>query len=734
MSPPTIRWDRLRFGVFEADLRSGELRKYGMRIRLQSLPFKLLAILLERAGEVVTREELQERIWGSSVVVDFDHSLGSAVNKIREALGDSAENPRYIETLARRGYRFVAPVQSIEPPAAGAPASPTTDGTPSHTVASTDQLLEIDASKSAPDERKSRLPWKLGVGASVALALVACLLLVSLRSSGLPEKAVRIAQITRSDDIYPGDVSVENFSGLVTDGTRIYFPEIREGNLTLAQTSTSDGEGYPLVMPPEIVRPSLAAVSADGSKFLVQSHQWSRAEEPMWIVPSNGGAAAKVGGVLAHDGTWSPDGHSILYASGHDLFVKPEGRDPRRLAQVPGRAFWLRYSPDGSVIRFTILDPSTRATSLWQVSADGTGLRPVLPNWGKPSAECCGNWTADGRLFVFQSSHDGQSNIWALDESRLSIRSPKPIQITAGPLEYLAPLPSRQPNRLFAIGARSRSQLSRFDPASGRFQPYLPKLGSAGRAEVSEDGTRAAWINTSDGSLWQSKLDGTQRLQLAASPMRVFMMRWSPDGKTLAFMGKKPGDPWKIYVVPQDGGTPEMILREPHSEADPCWTPDGNNIIFGRSPEYMAEDTTEKAIYSLNLKTKVVSTIPGSVGLFSPRLSPDGRYMAAMPLDQRKLMIFDFTTNRWSELADKSADNPTWASDGKSIYFHSFMEEGQPIYRVQLSDHHIDRVVDFRNLEPAEASVYIGLTAKDEPIILSYVWTANVYTVEWDAR
>src|ERR1043166_6876575 len=111
---------KIRFGVFETDLRAGELRKHGIRIKLQSQPFKVLSILLSRAGEIVTREELQQQLWGSETVVNFDHSLGTAINKVREALGDSAESPRYIETLAKRGYRFIAPVQLIEPARVGA--------------------------------------------------------------------------------------------------------------------------------------------------------------------------------------------------------------------------------------------------------------------------------------------------------------------------------------------------------------------------------------------------------------------------------------------------------------------------------------------------------------------------------------------------------------------------------------------------------------------------------------
>jgi DNA-binding winged helix-turn-helix (wHTH) protein len=103
-----------RFGVFELDLEAGELRKSGMKLRLQEQPFQVLALLLERAGEIVSREELRQKLWPSDTFVDFDHSLNTAINKVREALGDSASSPRFVETLARRGYRFIAPVQASD--------------------------------------------------------------------------------------------------------------------------------------------------------------------------------------------------------------------------------------------------------------------------------------------------------------------------------------------------------------------------------------------------------------------------------------------------------------------------------------------------------------------------------------------------------------------------------------------------------------------------------------------
>jgi cholera toxin transcriptional activator len=129
-----------RFGVFELDLNTGELRKGGVKLRLQGQPVQVLTLLLERAGDVVTREELREKLWASDTFVDFDHSLNTAINKVREALGDSASSPRYVETLARRGYRFIAPVQApaqlhsanaVAAESAAAPAQPAPHEAPS---------------------------------------------------------------------------------------------------------------------------------------------------------------------------------------------------------------------------------------------------------------------------------------------------------------------------------------------------------------------------------------------------------------------------------------------------------------------------------------------------------------------------------------------------------------------------------------------------------------------------
>jgi len=127
-----------RFGVFELDLTAGELRKSGVKLRLQGQPFQVLELLVERAGSIVTREELRQKLWPSDTFVDFDHSLNTAINKVREILGDSASSPRYVETLARRGYRFIAPVENE-----GSPASNSTGTTASQTAVPLHPELEV---------------------------------------------------------------------------------------------------------------------------------------------------------------------------------------------------------------------------------------------------------------------------------------------------------------------------------------------------------------------------------------------------------------------------------------------------------------------------------------------------------------------------------------------------------------------------------------------------------------
>ena len=373
---PKNETGRVQFGLFEVDLKAGELRRSGVRIRVQGQPFKLLTALLEHPGEVVSRETLQHQLWGADTTVDFDHSLGIAVNKLREALGDRAENPQFVETLSKRGYRFIAPVKTVEPQEASSPA----EDSLAHSTGS------LQVAKGTP------WIWIAAVLTCICFGLG--LVLVLRAPSRTP---YRVQQVTYSGHLLTNDPEVESFSSSASDGTRLYFSHVDNGSPLLAVALAANGEISHFELPSEIGAPLIGSLSPDGSKLLVHSHLQADPEQPIWIVPTLGGNARRVPDVLAHDATWMPDGRTLLIAKGYDLIiVGADGSEPHKLITTPGLAFWLRWSPDGRRLRFTLRDPKRQTTELWEVAADGSNLRPLLPGWSQPASECCGSWTAEG--------------------------------------------------------------------------------------------------------------------------------------------------------------------------------------------------------------------------------------------------------------------------------------------------------------------------------------------------
>ncbi len=705
---------RARFGVFEADLEAEELRRSGVRVHIQSQPFKLLAVFLEHPGHVVSRETLQRELWDSETTVDFDHSLGIAVNKLREALGDSAENPRFVETLARRGYRFIAPVTVLDPP-------------------------PVVFAAAAPQDLRLTL-WIVG-----ALALSFCGLALVFGLRPPLRKPYHVAQVTFSGHILSNDLDVESFSSSASDGTRIYFSNMENGNPVLAVALAANGEISRFNLPSEIGAPLIGSLSPDGSQLVVRSHLRPEPEQPLWIVPTLGGDAHRVSNVLAHDATWMPDGNHLLVASRDQLIVMGvDGSDPHPFLSTAGLAFWLRWSPDGRHLRFTLRNPGKQTSELWEVSSDGSNSHPLLPGWSQPSSECCGSWTPDGDYFVFQSSHSGHSEIWMRREKPWYLTRGEPQQVTNGPLEFQSPATTSGSDRIYFIGANVQYELLRAMPHptmprandkdaplnAPSFTPLYQNLSAAALAQYSHDGKWVAWLNAADNSLWRSRVDGSERIELTTPPLRIFMMRWSPDDRRLAVMAEEPGKPWKIYLIDSEGGKLTPILNESHNEGDPAWTRDGKSIVFGRLPDRMGNDQP-KTIYLLNLDTKRLTEIPGSKGLFSPRLSPNGRYMVAMPLDQRALLLYDQSTQHWATFTTHGVGDPAWSHDGRFVYFQDFLEKSKPIYRIAVPNGKPEVVATIDNLRPVAATDYrlMGLAPGDLPLVQVRTSVVNLYEI-----
>src|SRR5208282_477457 len=394
-------------------------------------------------------------------------------------------------------------------------------------------------------------------------------------------------------------------------------------------------------------------ISPNGADLLAYTWLANELKVPLWVVPVLGGTPRRIGDVT-QDATWSPDGQIVLTRD-HDLYVaQSDGTGARKLASVEGFPVWPRWSPDGKVLRFTEHDPKKDSSTLWEVAADGTQPHPVLPNWGNHAAECCGNWTPDGKYFVFQSTRNGRADLWAIREKQNSWQKAdrEPAQLTAGPMSFSLPLPSKDGKKLFALGTKLRGELVRYDAKSGQFVPYLDGISAIG-VTFTREGNWVAYIAYPEGTLWRSKVDGSERVQLTFAPMEALAPRWSPDGKRIVFMGRQPGQGWKLYLVAFEGGnSPQELLPGSDGQAAPDWSPDGNSLVFGGFPEEISGEASATSIRLLDLKTHQTSTLPGSEGLYCPRWSPAGRYISATSADGRKLMLFDATNRKWSEPED----------------------------------------------------------------------------------
>src|SRR5262249_37397420 len=223
-----------------------------------------------------------------------------------------------------------------------------------------------------------------------------------------------------------------------------------------------------------------------------------------------------------------------------------------------------------------------------------------------------------------------------------------------------------------------------------------------------------------------SKVDGRERLQVTYTPMQASLPRWSPDGKQIVFTARVPGKPWKTYLISAEGGSPQQLMPEERREQDPGWSPDGKMLVFG--------DFDAKTIHLLDLNTRQVSKLPGSEGLFSPRWSPDGRYIAAIPVGSwDKLLLFDFTTQKWTELAKQRAAWPRWSRDGRYVYFNSIPENDPALFRLRIGDRQIERLASMEYFRIASGShgPWIGWALDDSPLVLRALGGQDIYALEW---
>ena len=571
-----------------------------------------------------------------------------------------------------------------------------------------------------PRPRISRAMLVLGASALVASAVA---LTLWLHSPASPARVLNSLQLT--SDAHPK-------SSLVTDGARIYFSEEVGGQFQLRQVSTAGGESAPLAIP--FASADIYDISPDRSALLISSEAGgTQTETPLWQMPIPAGSPRRVGNVLAHAATWTPDAQNIVYGNGSDLYLTgPDGSQVRKLATLPGAAKNLRFSPDGGWIRFTLQNAENNASALWEVQANGNALRPVLAaGWNQRSQECCGNWTHDGKYFFFESSQGSRQDIWVQQENRsLPRRGGAQQRLTAGPLAFLSPVSGNDGEKLFVVGQQLRFELQRYDQSSGHFLPYLNGI-SAGELDYAPDGQWLTYVSYPEHTLWRSKLDGSQRSQLTYPPLQAHLPRSSPDGKQIAFMASEPGQPWKLFVISSLGGTAQRLTNEKANESDLTWMPDGKSIVYGHMPWLQYANSSESGIEILDLSTRQVSPLAGSQGLFSPRVSPDGRYLAALSADSKRLMLYEFATRRWSQLAQATFAYDNWSHDSRYIYLEDY-SQGDDIVRVSVQGGPLQRLESVKEIPRGSDpwASWLGLAPDDAPVLMRDQSSQEIYALD----
>jgi eukaryotic-like serine/threonine-protein kinase len=582
-----------------------------------------------------------------------------------------------------------------------------------------DRIALAAPAATAPPKERRRL-W-----AAAGVSLLGLLAAAIWYSTPIPLPKVTASTQITSDSLEKGP--------LVTDGSRIYFGEFSKGHLVLMQVSASGGESSEIPTPFRNV--IVGDISPDRTQLLVGSIEGTIFEAPLWALPLPSGSPRRLGGIMASSTSWSPDGKHLVYTKDSGVYLaSPDGTDSRLLVSVKGLPEFVRYSPDGSRIRFTIFDANSLSSSLWEVGSDGNHLHRLLPGWRDPPGECCGQWTSDGRYYFFLTGTDTTRDVYALaDGTGMLRRVPAaPVQLTAGPLQFNFLAPSSD-NKLFVQATQRRGQLVRYDAESKQFLPYMSGISATDLA-FSPDGQWVAYITVPDGVLWRSRVDGTDRLQLTRASAQALLPIWSPDGTHILFQRFSFGEGWKAQTISSAGGAPEDLLPGGGGGVDFNWSPDGNSLIFSNGPEY-----GPTSIRILDFKTHQLSAFPGSGGLFSPRRSPDGRYLGALTEDSSTLMLYDFQQQKWSKWLVERGNIafPSWSKDSKYIYFDNFLTDRPTARKVKLGDDHSEEMFSLSGLHRfhgTPSGTWGGLAPDNSRLYVQDLSSQEIYSLQFELR
>jgi DNA-binding winged helix-turn-helix (wHTH) protein/Tol biopolymer transport system component len=715
---PVVPSRRVRSGLFEIDLEKGHISRNGREVPVQEQPFRVLEMLIEHPGELVSRESLRARLWPADTYVSFDEGLNTAIRKLRVVFQDSADNPRFIQTVPRKGYRFIAPVTdlafALESLSGSTASSPV--AVPSH----------------RPERSRK---WIVFPGVAVLIGVG--LAVWWFRPVENPKVEV-VKQLTYDGELKTGNVE--------TDGTRVYFNEGSAGSSRIAQVSVNGGQTA--IVLSSFDNASVMALSGDGSALLFLTGNYNGPPGALWSLPLPAGQARRLGEIQATDASLFPDGR-LLYTLDTGLYISSsDGSNSRKLLDLapfvsakprvlPGDKRLVAFpkvSPDATKIVFNTLDANNQLGTIFEMASDGTNvdqwLRGELQNL--PREICCAKWTPNGQYLLFQGKSEERWDLWAVPFGNRSLQGrARPVQLTNGPLSYSLGSVSRDGKQIFVIGTQRRGELVRYDSKLQEFVPYMRGI-SVLDPTFSRDGKWMAYRSYPDYTIWRSRADGTDRLQLTYAPSEAIFPQISPDGTRVAFSTPE----GVLYVVNMKGGAPQKLCDNAWG---PGWSPDANRVAF--TSVVSGRNFGDKGFYQtrvLDLRDRDISVIPNSedtVGAFF--VAGDGLVVGKNMHGNFRFMFFNLKKNEWSVLATNENGFVNWAPspDGKYLYCTTAGNDPKAL-RIRISDHAAEPIASLKDLRRVDAP-YVTTSTNVAPdgstLFTRDIGTQEIYalTVKW---
>lgn len=579
------------------------------------------------------------------------------------------------------------------------------------------------ASMPARQSKTSRRAWWLVLLAGSAVA-AASFLWWAFQPVPVP-RIVKSTQISNDND------ASAKREPLLIDGSRIYFNSGEELAPLPRQIAISGRDSFPFVT--SLKNLQIEDLSPDHSALLVSSQPAYGAAVELWVTPTLGGSPRRLGNLVCTRAEWpcagwSPDGEQIVYVLDNQVRIaQSDGTDLRVMATVTGSPFWPRWSPDGRKIRFSVSANKGLTVHLWEVGADGSHLHSLFPTLDKTGCSG-GSWTPDGKYFVFNSD----KQIWVSRERTTLFNEAAPVQLTSGPMSSYAPSFAPGGARLYVESYEPRMEMVEYDPKSDKMNSLLSGL-TANYLEYSGDGK---WIIFVTGDLlWRSAPDGSERHQLTPKGFAAVVPHFSQDGRYIAFCRFLQGSDSKIYVVPFDGGKPEQVTDANNGKGgdwDPAWSADGHSIIFGDTYETADVPQDRRKLYRLDLKTRKVSDLPGSEGMWSPHCSHDGRFLVGLSAPGWKPILYDFNTKRQTELSKLRASYPALSSDDQYVYFAGFGED-RGWWRVRIRDHKLEPIRSPKNF-PVGDGRWFTVTPRGLIVSSRDINSSQIYALDLDTH